>query len=108
MCNCTEEKCYPYPDNSSEVLKFIRRRFPGQHDIWLAGNCFYFAKILEARFNGKIYYDVIYGHFVTLIDGTYWDYRGVYDRTDMILVAWDEFKDYDALQYEHIIRDCIY
>ena len=30
-------------------------------------NCYYFAMILKDRFNGEIYYDVINGHFLTLI-----------------------------------------
>ena len=47
-----------------EIEEFINRRFPIDCN-WTTGNCFFFAKILEAAFpGGKILYDVTNGHFV--------------------------------------------
>ena len=74
---------------------------------WLDGNCFYFAKILESRFpDGEIYYDVIEGHFVFKYNYIYYDYSGRIEP-EGVLVKWDEFDEYDALQKQVIIRDCI-
>ena len=86
----------------NEVLEFIHRRFPTDCN-WISGNCFHFAVILHSVYkNSTIYYDVINGHFVTLIDGKYYDWTGIVD-----LVEWDNFEEYDSLQYKVIKRDCI-
>ena len=87
------------------VLNFIKRF---KDCDWLTGNCYYFAAILRDRFDGCIFYDTIAGHFVTYIEGDYYDYAGVYnvEREDA-LIKWSWFKEYDSLQYERIIRDCV-
>lgn len=59
------------------VKEFIDRRFKADCN-WLNGNCYYFALILSDRFpGGTIYYDVIYGHFIYLYEGKYYDWSGV-------------------------------
>ena len=89
------------------VVDFINRRFPNDN-MWTSGNCFYFASILKARFpSGKIYYDVIYGHFVFEHEGCLYDWNGVYCKDDDFLVEWDKFDEYDSIQKKIIIRDCI-
>lgn len=93
-------------NKTNEVLEFINRRFPVDCD-WLTGNCFYFAIILKSNFkSGDIYYDVINGHFIFLYDGIYYDWSGMV-KPDGVLVKWKDFKNYDPLQYEVIVRDCI-
>jgi len=89
-----------------ESLKKFNSRFK---DVdWASGNCYYYAVILQARFGGKICYDVIRGHFVLSIEGLgIFDYYGEYTDPDMKLVEWEHFADYDILQKERIIRDCI-
>lgn len=89
-----------------EVLEFINRRFSDE-SRWVSGNCYYFAVILKERFNGVIYYDVIYGHFITKINDKYYDNKGIVNLEERKLVKWDDFDDYDSLQKERIIRDCI-
>ena len=90
-----------------EVLEFIRRRFSDDCN-WTTGNCYYFAVILKARFpEGKIYYDVINGHFVFMYNNLFYDYIGSYDEYQYTLIPWDEFDDYDALLKQRIIRDCV-
>lgn len=89
----------------NKVLNFIKRRFPIDLN-WLNGNCYYFALILADRFNGTIYYDVINGHFITHINGNFYDWTGiVYPEYP---VEWDTIEEcYDALVGERVRRDCI-
>lgn len=87
------------------VLDFINRRFK-QDCNWKSGNCWYFSVILKDRFpNGKIFYDVIEGHFCVKIDGNYYDWEGIY--VPNIPIEWDKFDEYDSLQKKIIIRDCL-
>lgn len=116
---------------NSEVIEFINRRFPETKDLnnrWLTGNCYYFSLILANRFSGVTFYDVINGHFVTLIERTFYDasgviyelsdddynkliendiFNGIKLKEDFIVVCWKSFYKYDCLQKERIIRDCI-
>ncbi len=63
--------------------------------------------ILKARFpQASLWYDVVLGHFVTLIDGKYYDWTGII-YPDGYLVEWNNFDDYDSLQKQRIIKDCI-
>ena len=71
------------------------------------GNCYYFAIILKDRFpEGKIYFDVIWKHFVFQYDNHYYDWTGTVNP-DGYLVEWDKFDEYDYLDKERVIRDCI-
>lgn len=93
------------------VLDFIKRRFPVDNN-WLTGNCYFFAVILKSRFEeGIILYDVIDGHFVTMIGGVMYDWSGIVlpeeDETKHFYVEWDKFEDYDELQKQSIIKGCI-
>ena len=90
----------------NEVTEFIRRRFPEDCN-WTNGNCYYFAVILQARFGGEIFYDVIYGHFVTKIENKFYDHKGEVDLTDRVLISWQDFEKYDSLQKERITEDCL-
>ena len=89
-----------------EILEFIKRRFPTDCH-WLDGNCFYFSQLLFIRFpQGSVWYDVINGHFVFKYEEQYYDWTGVV-QSDGYLVEWDKFDEYDSLQKQVIIRDCI-
>lgn len=88
------------------VLEFIHRRFKNDCG-WTSGNCYYFAIILKDRFpNGRIYYDVIDGHFIFYYDGKYYDWGGIV-KSYGYLVSWDKFDEYDILLKNRIVRDCI-
>lgn len=92
--------------NINEILEFIHRRFPADCN-WLSGNCYYFSYILSSRFpDGKIYYDVINGHFVFYHSGIFYDWTGIVKLKDNF-IEWDKFDEYDSLQKQRIIRDCI-
>lgn len=89
------------------VLEFIQRRFKDDCH-WIDGNCYFFAVILKSRFpEGKIFYDVIYGHFVFQYQNQFYDWTGLYKIKDGHLVSWDEFDEYDSLQKQVIIKYCI-
>lgn len=88
------------------VLDFICRRFKDDCN-WLTGNCYYFAIILKDRFpDGKIYYDVINGHFIFKYQNQFYDWTGIV-ISDGVLIEWDKFDEYDSLQKEVVVRDCI-
>lgn len=88
------------------VKEFIDRRFKADCN-WLNGNCYYFALILSDRFpGGTVYYDVIYGHFIYLYKGKYYDWSGEM-KPDGHLVEWAKFDEYDSLQKKHIIEGCL-
>ena len=90
----------------NEIVEFIRRRFSADCK-WVDGNCYYFALILKDRFpGGAIYYDVINGHFIYLYNGQYYDWTGLVTATGK-LVEWDKFDEYDRLNRQRIIEDCI-
>ena len=90
----------------NEIENFIKRRFPVDCK-WLSGNCYYFSLILKDRFkSGKVLYDVINGHFIFLYDGKYYDWSGCIEP-DGYLVEWEKFDEYDSLQRQVIVRDCL-
>ena len=97
-------------DKCDVILDFIKRRFSNDCS-WTSGNCYYFALILKDRFDGTILYDVINGHFVTLIEQYMYDWNGivdnVYECCKKQYIIWDDFDDYDSYQKERIIQDCV-
>ena len=98
-------------DKQREIRKFIYNRFPYDNN-WLDGNCYYFAIILKERFpEGKIIYDVSDGHFLVRIEDVYFDWVGDHDFSKEIqekyFIDWDKFDEYDPLQKQRIIQDCI-
>lgn len=93
-----------------QILDFIKRRFPIDCH-WLDGNCFFFAKILAARFIGTIMYDPIDGHFLfKATDGQLYDWTGQRKYTELELskmIEWENYALTDLSHYQHIWRDCV-
>lgn len=96
----------------AERFIFIFKRFhpiPAEN-MFMCGNCYYFAVSLKARFkDAVIKYLMVDNHFVTEIDGRLYDIRGdVTDKVDTSqMINWDDMEAYDELLYKRIIRDCI-
>ncbi len=88
-----------------KIKEFINRRFPKDCN-WKNGNCYFFAVILQSVFGGDIYYDVINGHFLLQIENNCYDWSGKVDNCGL-LVKWNDFEQYDRLQKDRIIRDCL-
>lgn len=95
---------------SKEVLDFIQSfKFADTKAIeetFSCGKCYWFALILSERFLGTICYNPIDNHFVTLIDGNFYDINGVYQSSES-LFTWEAFVKYDELQANIIARDCM-
>lgn len=85
------------------VLLFIDN-FSSAKESFLHGNCYWFAYILLARFGGEICYDIVNNHFVSKIDGVYYDASGIVDGD---FISWREYQSVDPAHCEGIKRDCI-
>jgi hypothetical protein len=100
-------------EQEKEVVDFITD-FKAMHpaeveDVFLHGYCYWFAKILEERFEGIIYYMPIDNHFITRIGKEYYDIRGKLNGDEFNpCCPWSEYKHTDSLEVGRIYRDCIY
>lgn len=92
-----------------DVLEFIMRRFPLENDCnWMSGNCYYFAKILDERFHGELYYDMIEGHFLFYKNKRFYDWTGIrYPCEFRALTPWNGYEKVDKAHYDRIVRDVI-
>lgn len=105
-------------DNSA-ILNFIKRfQNEGTIKTFTQGCCYWFAKILDERFNSfehesGIWYNEIDNHFATLIDLHLYDITGDlgYIVNNQELENWCSWEDYlvagDELNANRVIRDCI-
>lgn len=96
---------------SNQIITFIND-FKAMHpkeieDVFLYGYCYYFAKILEHRFNGEIYYLPIMNHFITKINGDFYDIKGLILYTSEEPYLWENYDEVDVIEYNRIVRDCI-
>ena len=101
--------------SKEEVLNFIKRfQNEGTIKTFTQGCCFWFAKILDERFNfdsseNRIYYNPIDNHFSTMINMHLYDITG--DLGDIREVEgwerWYDFMGKDDLVTERIFKDCI-
>ena len=98
------------PDHE-KILKFISR-FHGSEHVFLTGCCYWFAHILDYRFDMEcdpvIMYEPVEGHFVTRIGNRYYDIRG--DVTELYrgkpMYDMDELACEDSGLYRRLMRDC--
>lgn len=94
----------------TEVLEFIKRRFSKDCD-WTNGNCWWFATILCDRFaaaGAERWYCPVEGHFVTRIDGVFYDANGVFipDPDTEKPIRWSELFSIDPVYVARLLRDC--
>ena len=95
----------------NEVLDFINK-FKASNPVeieknFLYGNCYWFAKILELRFNGVIIYYPVENHFVTRIENIEYDISGIVDYKDSRGYNWNNYIRYDKLDYYRVVINCI-
>ena len=96
---------------NKEVIKFIEHfQNLGTIDTFTNGCCYWFAKILEKRFQGTIMYNPIDNHFATLISARLYDITG--DISDKIRIddswyEWSEYEKLDPLETNRIYEYCI-
>lgn len=90
-----------------EVLEFIKRRWSSNSN-WLDGNCYWFALILKKRFpRSRLYYLPKKGHFITKINGTFYDWTGIVEPSEKPMSI-TSIKKLDSSWHDRIIRDCFY
>lgn len=94
-----------------KILKFISR-FHGSEHVFLTGCCYWFAHILDYRFDMEcdpvIMYEPVEGHFVTRIGNRYYDVRG--DVTELYrgkpMYVLEELGNEEPKLYNRLMRDC--
>lgn len=90
----------------AEISRFLKRfhDYDTVDEIFTNGCCFWFAVTMVLRFQGKLMYDPIYGHFVTKIDDHLYDITG--DVTEKYNpIPWEDI--HDETYKQRIVRDCI-
>ena len=92
-----------------DVLKFIEK-FHDNRDVFLYGQCYYFALILRRRFKSfyaaNIVYNQIENHFACRIDGIVYDVTGVINGGDW--EYWSMYRIAEPLDAARVYRDCIW
>lgn len=95
---------------NNEVLKFIKdlkKVAPREiEELFSLGYCYWFAVILSQRFSGEICYLPIENHFITRIDGRYYDIKGIYNPKEEVY-SWKEWQEIEPSNSRIVIRDCI-
>ena len=94
-----------------QVIEFINNFKKGFdkkaiEDCFSFGNCYWFAKILQLRFGGNIYYSPVENHFITRINYNNYDINGEYRPTEFFY-EWDNYQRIEPLDSARVIRDCI-
>lgn len=98
-------------EDRREILKFINDFKKYDEDgtlekTFLNGYCYWFAHMLDGRFmTAHIQYEPIEGHFVTEIDGRYYDIRG--DVTDLYKNSKVWYSEDYCFDFESIVNGCI-
>lgn len=98
-------------ESRSQILKFIEDfkqydKDGSLEETFLNGYCYWFAYMLDGRFlNARIQYEPIEGHFVTEIDGRYYDIRG--DVTDIYKDAKVWYSEEYCFEFDSIVNGCI-
>ena len=93
---------------SENILRFIKKfaDFGNQVvECFTKGNCFWFAIVLAFEFAGEIYYDPIFVHFATMIDGVMYDITGAVENTSDFISLEEICKD--ELLWARLQRDCV-
>ena len=93
----------------NEILDFINRRWKDGNEIFLSGNCYWFAKILKDRFDYlEIYYLPVEGHFVAFdkSDDSMYDASGLVSYNGP-KISFENLKEIDESWHNRLIRDCI-
>lgn len=98
-------------ENRDKIVKFIEdfKQYDTDGTLektFLNGYCYWFAYMLDGRFlNARIQYEPIEGHFVTEIDGRYYDIRG--DVTDIYKESKVWYSEDYCFEFDSIVNGCI-
>jgi hypothetical protein len=98
-------------NDREKITRFIDR-FRGCEDVFLKGCCYWFAHILNYRFDRECDADIMYepveGHFITRIDNHFYDARG--DVTELYrgkpMYDIYELRRENSKLYDKLMREC--
>lgn len=95
--------------SKDQVLSFIQRRFPNP-DLWMNGNCAWFAYILCERFPAlEVYLLPVRNHFIAGNGHLFFDWSGCYELEQLSEepIKWTTLCEADDLWTARLVRDCI-
>lgn len=97
-------------DKIEQFIENFKKGFDKKYleNVFLNGNCFHFALILEGMFeNAEIIYDLDLNHFLTDINGKIYDITG---RTERPLnwESWETISENEDGEWSELIKDCVY
>ena len=97
---------------SNEIIEFISH-FSNGKDLFLYGQCYWFAQILRERFlpfysQVQIFYNPVANHFACAIDGILYDASGELAPDPVAWILWSDFMEDEPIETERIYRDCIW
>ena len=106
-----------------DIENFIERFFARSphpkecRDLFLHGNCYWFAVILHERFRNRlaeIWYDAINNHFYVCVRGVLYDANGAFIPEKQLTIdeydafkPWEEYRHFDRVHALRIIEQCI-
>lgn len=95
----------------NKITKFIinfKKGFPSDivEDLFTESNCYHFAVILTNIFEGDILYDVDNNHFISKIDGNYYDITGEVEKP-FNSYFWEEMESEDPIEYDLVYESCV-
>ena len=70
------------------------------------GYCYWFAFILMNRFNGELYYLPIENHFITKINNSFYDIKGL-QSAPSTSYKWEDYKLMEPLDASRVEKYCI-
>ena len=89
-----------------EVIHFIdnfkRQKKSDVEFVFTNGDCYWFSVILIQRFGGEAYYLRVRNHFITKIDGRYYDITGEITDFDEEPVSWTYMQETEPKWAERI------
>ncbi len=86
---------------AEEVIAYIEYL---KSEIKERPQCMMFALLLKCKFdNAHMFYDN--NHFITLIEGKYYDWDGEAERTEQFLMFPDGYGDNHIVNHYHAIKD---
>lgn len=74
--------------------------------VFSNGYCYWFAKILELRFGGEIYYNPMFDHFATLINNRFFDINGQVTK-ESSWISWNEYIITHKENAEEVYFSCV-